>query len=305
MTDSEWENQFRSWAEPPSKTEQTRCDNAISAVRNAVSNSEPLKYTTKVFVQGSYRNRVNVKKDSDVDIGVLYTGSYFLDLLAGGQDPLSGAASYDYASFKNDLETALRSHFKMGVERGNKAIKLRENTYHVDADVAPLFHLKKFGTYGEFLRGVSLVPDDGSRRIDNYPERLADDWPNVPLHYENGVEKNSATSRRYKSATRIVKKLCNTMADEGNNAAKVIPGYLIECLIYNAPNSYFGANSWLELVRSIFCYIWVETKLEGDCSKWTEVDRIKFLFHSSQPWTKEQAHAFVDTAWDRIGVKSA
>ena len=222
-----------------------------------------------------------------------------------GQEPADGDASYTFANFKNDLELALRSHFKTGVERGNKAFKLRENSYHIDADVVPLFHLKEFGAGGEYRRGVALLPDDGGPRIDNYPERLGDDWPHLPLHYENGVSKNNDTSRRYKSVTRIVKKLCNTMADGGNNAAKLIPGYLIECLMYNTPKGYFNQKSWLETVRSIFGYVWGATKPDGDCSKWTEVDEIKWLFRSSQPWTREQAFAFVDAAWSRIGVGNA
>ena len=68
----DWEAHFSEWAKPPLKTEQTRCENAITAVRNAVAGSADLKgRSTKVFAQGSYRNRVNVRDDSDVDIGVL------------------------------------------------------------------------------------------------------------------------------------------------------------------------------------------------------------------------------------------
>lgn len=304
MTDREWEDLFGSWGQPPSETEQTRCDNAVSAVRNAVKKSVPLQYLTNVFVQGSYRNRVNVKQDSDVDIGVIYTGSYFYSLVAGrSQEPSDGDATYTFAHFKNDLEAALRSHFRSGVKRGNKAFRLRENSYHVDADVVPLFHLKEFGPSGEIRRGVSLLPDDGGRRIDNYPERLGDDWPHLPLHYEYGVEKNNNTSRRFKSVVRIVKKLRNMMEDEGSDSAKSIPGYLIECLVYNTPNPYFNGNGWLSIVRGIFTYIWSATKASGDCSNWTEVDNIKFLFHSSQPWNKAQANAFVSEAWDKVGVK--
>jgi hypothetical protein len=34
---------------------------------------------------------------------------------------------------------------------------------------------------------------------------------------------------------------------------------------------------------------------------WLEVNDVKYLFHSTQPWTKEQAHAFVSAAWDYVG----
>ena len=301
--DSDWEVLFYSWAEPPSATEQDRCDNAILAVRNAVSKREPLKDFTQVFPQGSYRNRVNVKRDSDVDIGVIFTGSYFFDLIGGRtEEPEDGPATYTFSVFKDDLEAALRSHFKTGVTRGNKAFNLRENSYHVDADVVPLFHLKEYGPYGETRRGVSLLSDHGGGRIDNYPERLANDWPNIPLHYENGISKNTATSRRYKSVVRIVKKLRSMMEAEGIMVAKPIPGYLIECLVFNVPDTYFNYPSWLETVRKIVGYLWSGTKPDGDCSDWREVDRIKYLFSVAQPWTKAQAYAFVDAAWSRIGL---
>ncbi len=68
----DWEAQFREWAKPPGKTEQDRCDNAVSAIRNAIRASEKLRSRgVSIFAQGSYRNNTNVRKDSDVDIGVL------------------------------------------------------------------------------------------------------------------------------------------------------------------------------------------------------------------------------------------
>ncbi len=67
-----WEDAFSTWAQPPSKTEQDRCENAETAVKNAISASTRLKYKNiKVFAQGSYRNNTNVKRESDVDIGIL------------------------------------------------------------------------------------------------------------------------------------------------------------------------------------------------------------------------------------------
>ena len=166
----------------------------------------------------------------------------------------------------------------------------------MDADVVPLIHLSEFNRYREVRRGVSLYPDDGSARIDNYPERLAQDWPHIPLHYENGVAMNTATHRRYKRVVRILKKLRNEMDDASVAAAGPIPGYLIECLVFNVRGAVF-AGTWLEMVRSVVVSICEDTKPESDSSSWTEVDRIKFLFHASQPWSKQQAHAFAFAAW--------
>jgi tRNA nucleotidyltransferase (CCA-adding enzyme) len=69
----DWEAQFRAWAKPPGKTEEERCSNAASAIRNAIKASDKLRNRgISIFAQGSYRNNTNVRQDSDVDIGMLF-----------------------------------------------------------------------------------------------------------------------------------------------------------------------------------------------------------------------------------------
>lgn len=68
----DWESIFSRWAQGPSQTEQERAENAERQIRQAIQNSSKLQSRNiKVITQGSYRNRVNVRKDSDVDIGVI------------------------------------------------------------------------------------------------------------------------------------------------------------------------------------------------------------------------------------------
>src|ERR1022692_2164024 len=76
----DWESTFSGWAAAPGITEQTKCENAERAVRKAIDASDTLcPEPIKVFTQGSYANRTNVRQDSDVDICVLYTGAFFPD----------------------------------------------------------------------------------------------------------------------------------------------------------------------------------------------------------------------------------
>ena len=131
MISCDWETQFREWARPPGKTEQDRCDNAISAIRNAIKTSEKLHaFSVSVFAQGSYRNNTNVRKDSDVDIGLLCTDTIIHDPFPEGlTDKLLGLspATYYYEEFKNDVEEALVSHFgRPAIKRGNKAFDVHE-----------------------------------------------------------------------------------------------------------------------------------------------------------------------------------
>ena len=309
MTTRNWENIFSFWAQSPSKTEEARYENAIRAIRDAVSNSPKLSARKIiVFTQGSYRNRVNVRKDSDVDVGVMLY-QYFLSQYPEGKanaDFGNHDADYGYAQFKNELEEAVVSHFgRASVKRGNKAFDIKENSYHVEADVVPLFEFRRYWESGSYRAGAALIPDNNLRRIENYPERLIDYWPETPLHYENGVSKNTNTNRRFKGMVRILKSLRNEMDDAGDTSAELVPGYLLECMAWNTPDYCFNSATWVDRVQSELRYLWQNSKEVALCDKWCEVDGIKYLFHQSQPWTRQQAHEFINAAWDYVGVKKS
>ena len=305
--DRDWERTFSSWAQPPGQTEHQRSENAIRAIRNAVHRSSKLNARRiKVFTQGSYRNQVTVRQDSDVDVGVMLH-DFFLSRYPEGKthaDFGNSDADYSFSQFKNELEEALVAYFgRAAVTRGNKAFTVRENTNHVEADAAPFFEFRHYWENATYRTGVALVPDNGDR-IENYPERLLDEWPSTPLHYENGVSKNESTARRFKGIVRILKRLRNEMDDAGSNAAKSVPGYLLECLAWNVPNGEFDRSTWDARVQAVLLHLWSNTKQDTQCEAWCEVDNIKYLFHSSQRWTRASAHAFIDEAWSDVGVRS-
>lgn len=302
----DWEKTFHSWAQPPGTTEQQRSENAIRGIRKAIDGSLALRgRQLKVFSQGSYRNRVTVRQDSDVDVGVM-RHDYFLSQYPNGMTKADfGVVDVDYSfsQFKNELEEALVARFgRAAVTRGNKALTVRENTYHLEADVTPFFEFRRYWENKTYRAGVALIPDKGGR-VENFPERLLDDWPSTPLHYENGVSKNTATERRFKGIVRILKKLRNEMADAGNTAAKSIPGYLLECLSWNVPDGEFDGGTWDARVQAVLLHIWSNTKEDARCNSWCEVDNIKYLFRPAQRWTRTVAHAFIDEAWSYVGVR--
>ncbi len=303
----DWENAFSFWAQSPSNSEQERTERVIRAIRTAVSNSPKLQARkTLVFVQGSFRNRVNVRRESDVDVGVMLYECFLAQYPSGKADADFGNfdANYPFSQFKDELEGALVAHFgRAAVKRSNKAFDIKAAQAQVEADVVPLFEFRQYWENGSYRAGVALIPDNSSRRIVNYPERLVDYWPHTPLHYENGVSKNAVTQRRFKGMVRILKKLRIELADAGNTHAASVPGYLAECLVWNAPDWCFGHATWEERVQSVLCFLWQNTREPSLCTGWCEVDAIKYLFHGSQPWTRDQAHAFVNEAWDFVGVK--
>jgi len=296
----DWESIFTTWSQGPSKTEQEKSENAEKQIRQAISASVKLNYRNiKVFTQGSYRNRVNVRKDSDVDIGVLCFDTYFPEypdenikafLKKSTQD-----ATYTYQTFKNELEEALVDRFgKAAVSRGNKTFDIKENTYRVEADVAAFFEHRRYTSETHYWSGVEMIPDNHiPLRIRNWPEQ----------HYENGVNKNNITNRRYKRVVRILKTLCNEMSANGIDAAKPIPSFLIECLVWNTLNENFGYITYKQTVREVLAYLFNNTLFNEKCSEWGEVSELKYLFKGSQPWTWQQAHSFISSAWDYIGYE--
>lgn len=302
----DWESDFSFWAQPPSKTGQERCERVIRAIDEAISSSRKLQMRKiLVFVQGSFRNRVNVRQESDVDVGVMLH-EYFLAQYPQGKinaDFGNSDAGYSFGQFKNELEEALVGHFgRASVTRGNKAFDIKATQSHVEADVVPLFEFRRYWDDGTYRAGVALIPDSGGNRIENYPERLVNYWPTTPLHYENGVSKNTATNLRYKGMVRVLKKLRVELEEAGNPTAADTPGYLLECLAWNAPDWCFSHETWAARVQSVLRFLWQNTADSKRCSDWCEVDAIKYLFHTSQPWTREQVHTIINDIWDHVGV---
>lgn len=293
----DWETVFSRWAQGPSKTEQEKAENAERQVREAIQKSEKLnKRNIRVFTQGSYRNRVNVRKDSDVDIGVLCFDTYFPEYPDDNVKILleksSIDATYTYMTFKDELEEALVDRFgRDAVSRGNKSFDVKENSYRVEADVIAFFEHRRYTSATNYLSGVEMIPD-------NYTPLRVRNWPEQ--HYNNGVRKNSVTNRRYKRVVRILKTLSNEMSSNGIDE---VPSYLIECLVWNVPDEYFGQTTYKSTVRAALAFLFNNTLSDEKCLEWGEVSALKYLFRRSQPWTRQQAHNFISASWDYVGYE--
>lgn len=291
------EDSLKSWAKAPGVTEQTTCDNAVTAVRKAIGASAALsKHNINVFAQGSYRNRTNVREDSDVDVCVLCTDTLMSDFPEGMQASdfgLTSPADYGYSAFKNDVGSALTTYFKNGrVTRGNKAFDIRENTYRIAADAVPCFEHRRYRKDGTWITGTAFLPDSGTRIV-NWPEQ----------NYDNGVAKNKASGGRFKDVVRILKRLRYRMIDDKIAAATPAASFLIECLVWNAPNFAFGNDTYTADVREALVHLFNNTIKFEDCREWGEVNELKYLFQGTHPWTLGQAHAFLSAAWDYLGYK--
>jgi hypothetical protein len=297
----DWEETFSSWAKGPGTTEQAKCENAETAIRKALAAHDELsEMDISVFPQGSYRNRTNVKEDSDVDICVRLNSTFFPDYPSGktGEDFGNKDGSIKFGDYKNLIQSALTDYFGAGtVTRGNKAFDVHANTYRVDADVVATFEHRRYtgrlnpdGSH-DYLSGIGFMTDAG-KKILNWPEQA----------YQNGIEKRENTGHRYKKVIRILKRLRNVMQEEKVGGAKDVASCLIESLVWNVPNEDFGRDTYAADVRNVLAHLFNEMRKDETCSEWGEVSELKYLFRASQPWTREQAHGFVSAAWDYIGL---
>lgn len=295
----DWDNTFAEWAKPPGRTEQERCERAVTAIKKAIANSDALsRRTTRTFPQGSYQNRTNVRQDSDVDVCVLCSDTFHYTLPIGmtPQEVPIEPAQYSYSQYKNDVGAALVTHFgRENVKRGNKAFDIHENTYRIDADAVACFEYRLYfrSIIGPLIyhSGTALIPDRESRWVTNFPEQ----------QYENGVAKNNETGRRFKALVRIVKSLRNEMAENNIPAADPITSFLIESLAWNWPTERFNAHStWEGMVTAFIAWVWDGTKANGGYSSWREENGIKLLFGTHNDWSREQVHAFAIAAYNYI-----
>jgi len=303
----DWEDIFRRWSKPSSDTEAEKQANAERMIRAALGDCRALDlHEIKIIPQGSYRNNTNVRQESDVDICVCCMDQFFYDLSFADYGKTEANiidSPYSYSQFKNDVQLALQRKFgTTGMSRGNKAFDIHENTYRVDADVVCAFayrlYLKRTlnpltGTYTlDYVLppGTKFYSDTGSE-VTNWPEQ----------QYSNGVAKNTRTGNKFKSIVRAVKSLKYEMDEKGILAAKAIPSFLIECLIYNISDDIFKHDSYVKIVRDCIAICFTATRPEGACQKWMEVNGIKYLFHPAQTWTREQVNDFALAAWSYCG----
>jgi hypothetical protein len=291
----DWEADFRRWSKPSSDDEAEKCDRVERMIHEAIDASDWLKgKVSRVFAKGSYKNNTNVRLESDVDICVQGNCRYWNASAVPGYKP--STCSYTFVEFKNEVERALVAKFgRGGVSRGDKAFDVHQTTTRVDADVVACFGYRHYwdGTMTRYVDGTRFKSDSGTE-ITN--------WPDQQL--ANGNAKNVETALRYKYITRAVKRLRNEMADSGIAEAEPIPSYLIECLVWNVPNDWLGHADYYDDVRWVLVNTIPDTASDEKCKDWLEVNRRKYLFRTSQPWTREQVYAFCGAAWEYVGFSA-
>jgi len=289
------ESTLSSWTRPAFDNEDQKREHTERSIREAVRQHPELgKLPVDVYAKGSYRNNTNVRRNSDVDVAVELTSIYISEYGEGVQQSATGfkpySGSYDTDNFKDHVGKAMVWAFGSdAVELHNKVFQVREGTRNLAADVVACFTHRWYPGPDprRFHRGIQLIADYGYAP-ENYPQQ----------HYDNGVAKNIATGLRFKRVVRILKRLENSMVEEG--VIEIVPSFLIESLAYNAPNRCFGTGSWAGDTRCVLLWIWQDTE-DAECERrLLEINGIKYLFHVLQKWDRAQARQFVELAWGYV-----
>lgn len=292
------EETLQSWTAPLSNSEENRAENTIRMIRSAIDSSDRLSnMDIEVFTQGSFANNTNVRSESDVDVCVMLKDTFHTEYPKGKvrEDYGFKASSLGYEQYRGMVKNALNAKFKAEhIYDGDKSLKIHENTYHVDADVVPVFQLRNYyylnsSVPDKFVEGTWFKTRSG-KEISNYPKK----------HIENGVKKNKETNKKYKKTVRIMKHIKNNMVEDGITNGDIITSFLIECLIYNTPNTVLtGYNSWNETVKQTIIYLYNEIN-NGKHSDWAEVSGILYLF-KNRKWTAQDAKKWLNDAWIYLG----
>ena len=196
------------------------------SIRDALSAYNwPAGVAYDVFLQGSYKNDTNLRKDSDVDLVIRLTSGIGPRVAALSGKELQENASHQAAherwqSFRRHALKAMRASYGDSVAAGRKTLKLTKGKIPASADLVVTLRYED---------GLAFYLPDERRWVVSYPQR----------HHRRGIEKENATGKRYKRTIRMFKAARNRLVTEEMIDDKTAPSYFVECLLYNVPNRLF------------------------------------------------------------------
>ncbi|MDE0369581.1 MAG: nucleotidyltransferase [bacterium] len=280
-----------SWTTPGSDSTAQKTYTSIKAALEPVR----VDLSLDIYLQGSYANATNIHGDSDVDV-VAQSDRGFRSNKARLSvqarqlyDSIYPAPTYHASELRRDIKRALVEYYgAWWVAEKDKCIKVEKRSGYVDADVVPAFQYRYFKSPNpsnirwDWVEGIIIYPLSGGTII-NYPKE----------HIRNGQAKNKACGGRYKSTVRQIKRLRNRAVAEGRIKKSESPGYLLECMTYNVPNTMFVSNDSDRLLK-VVSHLKFTNK-----SGFISCDGIHTLFGTDPgKFSTSQAQRVADALWD-------
>jgi hypothetical protein len=193
------EDQLETWSHQGSITNSANTGNSI---KNAIDSFQgfPNDISYNVYLQGSYKNSTNIYGDSDVDVVVELTSSFYNNLTVEQKAILRlTGADYGYFAFRDDVEICLRNYYgSANVETGNKVFKIKPASNRLPADVLVCSEYRLY--YGNlhadrYHPGIAFYIRNTQQQIINFPKK----------HSENAAAKHQSTNQWFKRTVRIFK----------------------------------------------------------------------------------------------------
>lgn len=290
------EDILKNWTKPPSNSEETKLNNAISIVLRTIKNHELIPNSSYLlYGKGSYKNNTNVRNNSDIDVDIKYINCFTYSLPKGKSKNdynIVDKDDYDIKQFKNDVFKVLSERFgKENVKRKNKCINVKENTNRASIDIVPCFEHRRYYLDGSYSSGIKFISDKNEEII-NFPEQ----------HLLNGTKKNLNTMRRYKGLVRIIKKLRYKMKEDNIYCGKNISSYLLENLVYNVPDNIFTYyTTWNDRLKFALIYLHDNTIKKNDCKDWITVSEMFYFMRGHYKWSVEDVNKCMNKMYKYMG----
>lgn len=272
------DQQIREWATPPSR------DNDLSAkTYNSIKATLEKEFwdSVEIFLQGSYANATNIRKDSDIDIVLCYKKTYFYNidnLSEVDQQRFNNSVwsrGRDFMDFKNEVERFLKTtYWSHRVQRKNKCITIfKQSNLFVDADIIPCFEYRRYHRYwcistsDDYYVGTQFITDE---------------WQNIinfqKLHQKNGETKNTRTNGMYKAIVRVLKNMNKYLVDQWLLEEKFISSFAIENLVYNISDGVFSNNDMsISFLWQIILQLYQDMQDEKKYGEYKEICRLFYL----------------------------
>lgn len=281
------EGQLETWSHQGSTTQSASTYQTIKNVLES-THAPYANRSFNIFLQGSYGNDTNIYADSDVDIVICLTSTFYSDtsrlndLDKAEYNRQRSPASYGLDDFKKEVTAWLTHKFGQGVRTGNKAIFVPGDKGRRDVDVLACAVHRTYLTFPQYgnpsyYDGIRFTTASGVQII-NYPKQ----------HRENCTAKHQSTSLKFKPNVRVLKNMRNRMIELQLLNEGVAPSYFLEGMLSNVPNhliqtthqkTFVSAFSWLndQPISSLMCANGVHRLIDdGEPVCWKKQDFLNY-----------------------------
>ena len=221
-------------------------------VRGSLTQGRLEGMTWSLYPQGSYANKTNIATDSDVDLVIALTSSFYpkkedLSLIERDEyDKYYERADRTWRDFRDAVTNILRKDF--WVVEGSKAVKVRSGLIRLPADVLIALEHRHYRSFPSlegqtFVDGVQFYRS-GDHKVVNFPKQ----------HMKTCAWKDSRTAGNYRKVVRVAKNARNALiADDGSRVGPgTAPSYFLESLLWNVPDLCFSSglyNAYPQAIR--------------------------------------------------------